>query len=173
MKRPDARTVSLMLVLGVAACASAGGTVKGGEPAFDAAAPEVTAATGCIIGADAGSGTTWTDLYRDFFGPNGAGSCVGNGTCHGDPSKPGSSASKFVCEDKDACRASMVSEESGLVILPRDAADPHNSGLVQELRRKNADGTVSGLMPKRPNCAFDTDAIARIETWIKNNAPND
>jgi hypothetical protein len=30
---------------------------------------------------DAGSGATFTDLYRDFFGPTGKASCAGDGLC--------------------------------------------------------------------------------------------
>ena len=55
----------------------------------------------------------------------------------------------------------------------KDMANPDLSGLVQELRRKRADGMIVGLMPKSPACVFEQPAIDRIDTWIKNGAPND
>lgn len=77
-----------------AACSSATGTVKGGEPAFDAAPPNVE--TPQLEGG--AGGHTWTDLYRDYFGPTGVASCQGNGSCHGDPSQSGAlTLPHFVC----------------------------------------------------------------------------
>jgi hypothetical protein len=168
--------VGFGLLVFVAACVNATTDVKGGEGLFDTTPPpsSVTPQT-CDIGADAGSGTHWSDLYRDFFGPTGAASCAGNGTCHGDANQSGAKSSGgYVCgANKDDCRASLLSENTGLIALPADQAAPEKSGLVTELRRKKADGTVVGLMPKTPACVFEPEAIDRITTWIKNGAPND
>jgi hypothetical protein len=60
-----------------------------------------------------------------------------------------------------------------LVIVPDVQTKPENSGLIQELRRRADDGTITGLMPKRPQCIFEPAAIDRIQTWLKNGAPND
>jgi hypothetical protein len=84
------------------------------------------------------------------------------------------SSGGFVCPtDKAACRTSLLSADTGLVMIPKDQASPELSGLVQELRRRKPDGTVVGLMPKRPACVFEQLAIDRIQTWIKNGAPDD
>jgi len=163
----------------VVACATATGSVTGGEPIFDASPPVATAepdggGSNCIIGDDAGSGTTWTDLYRDFFGPKAAASCAGDGACHGDANQQGSKSSDgFVCgADKAACRQTML--DTKLVNVPSDQASPENSGLVVEIRKVKADGKLDGLMPLRPACvAFEPAAVDRITTWIKNGAPDD
>jgi hypothetical protein len=168
----------LAIMVGVAACVNATSDVQGGDKLFDTAEPQPDAAAGalsCDIGADAGTGTTWTSLYTDFFGPSGAAKCSGDGTCHGDKTQAGAvSSGGYVCgPDKAACRASLLDPGTGLVQLPHDQADPSLSGLVQELRRRKPDGTVVGLMPKRPACIFEQAAIDRVQTWIKNGAPDD
>ncbi len=121
---------------------------------------------------DAGSGTKWTDLYRDFFGPSGRASCAGDGACHGAPNQAGAiTAGGFVCADEAGCRTKMI--ESGLVRLPADASDPSSSTLVRILRKRNPDGSVTGIMPKRPAYVFSKTSIGRIETWIASGAKPD
>jgi hypothetical protein len=175
-------TATALAILGCAvafsACATATGDVQGGEPRPDTGeqgATQPPPPPACVIDAMTGSGTTWSDLYRDFFGPTGKASCAGNGTCHGDATQQGAKSSGgYVCAgDKVACRASLLSDDTGLIQLPRDQTEPEASGLVQELRRRKPDGSVVGLMPKTPECVFESAAIDRIETWIKNGAPND
>ena len=166
----------LAVAAAAAACVNATSDTKGGEPLFDTTPPASTGAVSCEIGADAGSGTTFTDLYRDFFGPTGAASCAGNGTCHGDANQSGArSSGGYVCgASKDDCRASMLAMGTGPLVDPsKDPTNPELSGLVQELRRRKTDGTVVGLMPKSPACVFEQPAIDRIQAWIKNGAPND
>ncbi len=78
------------------ACTDAGGHVSGGELAFEggAAAPTGEAGPG------GGTGTTFTDLYRDFFGPTGAAKCAGNGMCHGAADQAGAVATGgYICPD--------------------------------------------------------------------------
>ncbi len=123
---------------------------------------------------DSGSGTTWTDLYRDLFGPTGQASCAGDGLCHGSASQAGARGSNgFVCADKDACYASMTAASPGLV-TSTDTTDPTKSVLYLTLRHRRTDGSVTGSMPKRPfSYVFSTASMARIATWIQSGAKND
>jgi hypothetical protein len=155
-----------------AACTSASDDTSGGDPKFDAEAPPPP--NDCEPTAAPGAPATWSGLFSDYFGPKGQASCSSEaGNCHGAATDPGAKFSGgYVCAaNKDECRDTMMT--SGLVRVPEDGADPSKSGLVQELRRKTASGKVEGLMPKRPACVFQPAAIERIQTWIKNGAPND
>lgn len=144
------------------ACGDASTEVSGGVPRFDAAAPQATG-TG-------GTGTTWSSLYGDLFGPSGAASCKGSGACHGDGEQAGALGSGgFVCADKDGCVASLKSV--GLV-KDSDKGQPDNSAFYRVLRRVE-NGQTLGLMPKSPAYVFSDGDLARIKTWIANGAPND
>lgn len=122
---------------------------------------------------DAGAGVTWTALYRDLFGPTTPSGCAGSGACHGSAGESGAQASNgYVCATKGGCRESMLSLETGLV-QSRDFAAPSKSMLVDVLRRRDANGTIVGSMPKRSSYVFSSDSIRRIETWIANGAPDD
>jgi hypothetical protein len=91
--------VSGGLLLPMAACTDAGGKASGGELTFEAGTPVVTQEAG----PGQGTGTAFSDLYRDFFGPKGAAKCSGNGSCHGGPTQPGALASGgYVCPDSQA-----------------------------------------------------------------------
>src|SRR5262245_12630143 len=74
------------LVVG-AACASAHGEVLGGDLVADAGAltpgpPPCNAAE--LANVDCGTGSKWSELYRDIFGPtNQPGSCSIQSKCHG------------------------------------------------------------------------------------------
>lgn len=168
-------------VLGAAACATATGDVSGGDARFDASAPAFDDSSDFGEGGvppedlrDAGSGTTWTALYRDLFGPSAPSGCAGDGDCHGTATQAGAEASGgFVCADQAGCRDSLLSPSTGLV-QAKDAAEPSKAALIFELRHRNAAGKVVGIMPKRPaSYVFSHDSMARIETWIQNGSPND
>ena len=144
--------------------------IKGGEAKYDASAPvDDTVSEG---GVDSGSGITWTDLYRDFFGnaPQGAG-CNGDGKCHGDASLAGAQGSGgFVCGDKNTCFAGLTGSVG--LVQSSDKAMPQSSYLVSTLRHKT-NGVQVGSMPKRPAGFVFTEAdIARIGDWIAAGAQN-
>lgn len=173
---------TVLLVTGaaaLAACADASGEVRGGDPRFDAAppgpAPEEDAAADAgpfpedLL--DAGTGATWTDLYRDLFGPTGGASCAGDGLCHGSADQAGAVASGFVCDSQAGCRASMLGN-SGLV-KSADFTAPQQSFLATIVRRRRSDGSLLGSMPKRPAYVFSRASMERIQTWIQNGAPDD
>lgn len=123
---------------------------------------------------DGGSGVTFADLYRDFFGPTGQASCAGDGLCHGGPDKAGAlGSSGYVCgSDKDACYAAMTGTPG--LVTSQDTTDPTKSTLYLVARHRRPDGTLAGSMPKRPvRYVFSTASMERIATWIKNGAKND
>jgi hypothetical protein len=144
---------------------------EGGDARFDAA-PPTTGSNACSGDAneDAGSGTTWGDLYRDFFGPTGKASCAGNGACHGDTSQAGYNGSGYQCPGTAAeCYAGITATTPGLV-TPGPVGDPTTTGLYLILRKCSG----GGLMPKAPaTVEFTAADMARIAAWIQAGAPND
>lgn len=181
-RRSGAQAVilSLMLAAPLFSCTAATGSFEGGQAKFDAAPPAPT--PGGTAG-DNGSGITWSDLYRDYFGPTGAASCAGNGACHGAVGKPGYLASDYLCSDKDQCWASLRDKDpvptnnSGL-IKDSDLAAPDASQLLaRELRHdeKQPDGSTKrvGSMPKTPQYKFTETGYGRIRDWMKAGGNND
>ncbi len=179
--RAHLRSFSIVLLGGLAlasavACssdpASSGGDAgspvgeDGGDTSTEVDRPEER--------TDAGSGATFTDLYRDFFGPTGQASCAGDGLCHGSPEKAGAKGSSgFVCAtEKAACWTSMTTGASALVTAA-DATSPSTSALVLSIRHRRPDGGVVGNMPKRPLYVFSVASMQRITTWIAAGAKND
>jgi hypothetical protein len=147
-------------------------TEEGGDARFDAS-PETVADDGgvCAEDTDAGSGDTWTSLYRDYFGPTGKASCAGTGACHGDTSQAGYQGSGYVCPSTAAqCYAGITATAAGLVTPGPPGSDPTTTGLYGVLR-KCAGG---GSMPKVPATVFFTAGdMARIDAWIQAGALDD
>lgn len=171
--------VSVMVAGWSVACSTDDTTVPTGTTARDGGTIDQTEPDAAPDGdrpedrADAGTGTRWTDLYRDFFAPAAPASCAGDGLCHGSMDKAGARGSGgFICPTQDGCWASMTGPDAGLV-TPSDTTDPANSALLLTLRHRREDGSVAGTMPKRPVYVFSTASIERIATWIQNGAPND
>jgi hypothetical protein len=161
------------LAAALIACSQATGEVRGGEltdagveaveqPPFDAGAT-------CF-----GSGTKWSDLYRDIFGPTGRpGSCSFRSECHGTPEGTGArSGSGIQCFDEKGCRQSFFDKN---IITPQDSAAPEKSGLfVGLLRVRKPDGTITGFMPQQPaDYVFPDTCVERIKTWIRDGAKDD
>lgn len=122
---------------------------------------------------DAGTGATFTDLYRDLFGPTGKASCAGDGLCHGAPEKAGAKGSSgFVCSDATTCWTTLTTGGSALVTAS-DASSPTTSALYLTLRHRRDDGSIVGNMPKRPLYVFSSASMDRVTTWIRNGAKND
>jgi len=164
----------------LSSCTAATGSFEGGQAKFDAALPEPT--PGADRG-DNGTGITWTDLYRDYFGPGAAASCAGTGACHGGTGQPGFKSSRYLCPDKDQCWASMrdkapdVAMQSGLV-KESDLGMPESSLLLAIELRHDAlqpDGTTKrvGSMPKTPQYKFTPVGLGRIRDWAKAGGKND
>jgi hypothetical protein len=168
--------------------------LNGGDLAYDAAPPNVE------VQRPDGGGHTWTDLYRDFFGPTGVASCAGNGHCHGDPSQPGAQASFYVCappasdagvaptaeagSNADAALAAdaVASEPDSFAAARAACLDSMKSaGLVAagtafsdsrlySVLRKESGG---GYMPQSPPYSFSADDIQRMTDWVAAGANND
>jgi hypothetical protein len=166
----------LVAVLGAAACATASGEVSGGdpktEPVVDAGGAPVDAGPTTFPEdlVDAGSGTTWTALYRDLFGPTGVTSCAGNGTCHGGADQAGAKSAGFLCADQKGCRQSLVDVGQ---VRTRDTTAPDKSLLVLTLRHRADSGNIVGIMPKTPPFVFPRSAMDRVKTWIAAGFPDD
>lgn len=166
MVRVHAGLVVAFVLSGVVgACAEASSdTVSGGGPRFDPT-PEAPPAQPSNPAADAGSGTTFTDLYRDFFGPQAPASCSGPGltACHG--AKDHSGGNIFVCAaDKAECRTGIAGLAAGATFK--------DSLLFDILRKNPAFG--SNRMPKAPKTyTFEQPAIDRIGAWVAAGAKDD
>jgi hypothetical protein len=158
------------LALG-AACAEAGGEVVGGE-LTDAGA--LAFERPVFTGVNIGSGSKWSDLYRDIFSPIGRpGSCAYTPNCHGSPDGAGAKARGGIqCFDQAGCRQSLIDKNQ---VRTRDAAAPDNAPLlIGLLRIKKPDGTIVGFMPKEPSSfAFPEKSLERIRAWIANGIPDD
>jgi hypothetical protein len=121
----------------------------------------------CTVEPAPGTGTTWTELYADYFGDHGRASCAGTSaaspSCHGAPSQVGTTFSTFECPpgDAGACYASMKTD----VLSAYD--------LVASVLRG---ATCSGIlcnMPLAPEIySFTAADEARIAAWIDSGAPN-
>lgn len=165
----------MVALIGAAACSTTAGEDR---REGSSSAPTMQVGTDLSDGgsdkrAEEGAGSTWSDVYRDLFGPTAPASCAGAGMCHGSAEESGASASHgYVCATKDGCRASILSSETGLV-QPGDAVSPERSTLVQVLRRRSTNGSIVGSMPKRSSFVFSDAAMNRITTWIRNGAPDD
>ena len=112
------------------------------------------------------AGTTWSSLYRDYFGPAGQASCAGDGNCHGSVSEPGYARSHFLCPTDGGltqCYAGMTSLGDGgaNLVLPAGgfSADELNMILCQD------DGNV-GVMPLECSYIFTPIDIERIADWV-------
>jgi hypothetical protein len=170
MKRRTSLAVTvpvLALSASFAACAKATGEVHGGDD-------EVTTTPAAFVGCDltetidAGSGTKWSDLYRDLFGPTSAAKCA-NPACHGSEDGAGFKTSSFKCFDEKGCRQGML--DYGLVSIERDPKDPESSALVGIVRHCDEERKTKGTMPDQPRSYyFSRASLARIEDWIRGGA---
>jgi hypothetical protein len=170
-------SLSALALLALAACSSAPGAEEGGAVLFTPTAastsPSDAGDDACSSNAnvDAGFGSGWSDLYRDYFGPTGQASCAGTaGACHGDPTATGAVNSDYVCAGTVAgCYAGITSGSAGLVTIGDTTDDPTTSGLYGVLRK----ACIGGEMPKQPaNFFFSAADMKRITDWIGAGAPN-
>lgn len=171
MKVPSTWSPGAVLALAVAfaACSEAGGDIRGGD--LTDAGAEATTAPPMTEGPCVGSGTKWSDLYRDIFGPTEQpGSCSFRSHCHGTAEGRGAQVG-IHCFDEKGCRTSFI--EKGLVSAS-DAAAPDQAALfVGLLRLRKPDGTISGFMPETPsNYLYSPACLDRMKAWIKDGAPD-
>jgi hypothetical protein len=121
----------------------------------------------CQTEPEAGTGSTWTELYNDFFGGHGRAACAGNGGCHGSSNAPGVLASNgYECPPdgdagKDTCYTTMQnSGYASSLVAP--------SGV---LRTVQCPGCLMPLAPTQIYEFSQTD-VDRISAWIDAGMPN-
>jgi hypothetical protein len=148
-------------------CDGATGSVKGGEP---------------VLCPPSNAGSTWTDLYADYFGPCGRAGCSGQSECHLDASSAGVPLSGFVCG------ATQQSCWEGVALgIPPDAGGvfpPIVTGgeLLSALHKSQPTGqdlddmpcgeaAISAACPPASSpYAFTPSDLARISSWIQQGA---
>jgi hypothetical protein len=158
------------LASAVPACVNAPESATGGDFLFDAEAPINTSPH------DAGTGSKWSDLYRDFFGPTGQASCTTTGDCHGTMDQSGARAIGFVCgQTKDDCYMSMLTSIVPPGGTPAGARIPAESTVLYQNVRKimPANGAPQGTMPRSSTFAFSPADLQRIAAWMNAGALND
>jgi hypothetical protein len=156
----------VVAAVAIGACSNAPNGVTGGGDVFDAT-PPIAPATHC---AD-GTGVTWTDLYRDCFGP-GYADCGGTGGCHRSSQDTGTSFSGFLCgTSKESCYEGMVGIDS--LVTPSGTQEPEKTRLYAALRKAPPLTSPERAMPNNTGFAFSAGDLARISAWIKNGAKND
>ena len=186
----SARTLAAStLVFALASCSGATGTTNP-DPAvliFDASPVVMPQTDACATAG--GSGSTWTALYRDYFGPSGAASCATNGgDCHGSATQTGAKQSGYVCgASQDECFKGMTvgSDPADFPPLvpaggtPQDggAQTPMQTALYTAMRLQVANATdpmctALTCMPKLSCFEFTAADVARIEGWIIAGAQN-
>jgi len=122
------------------------------------------------------AGTTWTALYRDYFGnvaPNMPG-CAGEGDCHGSTSSPGYQNTGYLCpkNDKDDCYASLTSQaDGGAGLLTPDAS--FSDDLLSQVLCQTSSNFQGAEMPLYCPYTFTAIDLERIGDWVANGAPND
>jgi hypothetical protein len=157
---------ALCTALALAALFACSDTTPTGGEVSDAAVEQPPARPLLPDAPAPGTGTTWSDLYRDIFSRGDAGSCTFKSFCHGNVDGTGYKAG-LKCTSKDECRGSLFS--LNLV----NTAEPEKSFLLTGLLRAVRSGEVTGIMPKEPaNYVFHPDTLKRIETWIREGAQN-
>lgn len=165
-----------MVLAAAAACAEAGGEPTGGQltPAGQlATTPPVFAPPVVDAGADCGTGTKWSELYRDIFGSGKPGSCNFASSCHGNPEGEGAKAGAGIkCFDEAGCRLSIIEQN---LAKPSNAAKPEDAFLFKGiLRVVNSSGRTVGIMPKEPaSYVYSTACLDRMKGWIANGVPAD
>jgi hypothetical protein len=162
------------LLLGPYGCSDGTAAMPGidaGSAPFDAGSEEEAAAPAmvdyCAEAGSRGDGSTFADLYRDFFGPTGQASCSARSICHVPGGTGMQATGGYQCSpDEPTCWASMTS-----TIVPEGGSPtPEQTSLYQVLR-KAPPTAGSGPMPRNSAFAFCPDDLARIRDWIEAGAP--
>jgi hypothetical protein len=163
-------------IVGVgAACSDAGGNASGGDFVFDAAAPKAVDAQP-IPGGD-----TWAELYRDYFGMNGAASCSGDPDrgimgCHATDNDTGTKSSYFKCGmSADECWQGMTNQNSIVPFVGGVAeyqSDPTRTLLYRALRKVTIppDPGVKAMPNTTGGFSFTDDDLKRVTDWIHEGA---
>lgn len=122
----------------------------------------------CADAGDRGDGSTFTDLYRDFFGPTGVASCSRRSLCHVPGGKGALNSGGYVCvPDQSTCWAAMT----GSIVPDGGSPTPEQTTMYKALRKAPPTGG-SGPMPFQSSFAFCPNDLQRISAWISAGAAN-
>jgi hypothetical protein len=117
----------------------------------------------CADAGGRGEGSTFADLYRDFFGPTGLASCSARSICHVPGGTGAQTSGGYECApDEPSCWASMTS-----TIVPEGGSATPDQTTLYLVLRKAPPTAGTGPMPRNSGFAFCPDDLARIETWIE------
>jgi hypothetical protein len=148
-----------------ASCSDATGAAYGGAELFDPSPPqppEQAKAGPGIPGA-----ATWSALYADYFGPNGAASCTSRTSCHGSADQAGAIESHYVCgSTQSECYAGITNADAKLLT----AGTTFDKTTLYRVLRKVKGG---GVMPKAPRYVFVDIDLKRLSDWYAAGAKND
>jgi hypothetical protein len=160
-KAAPSRAIALLLAsFALTACAAepAESSVDGGS---DAGTSDY-----CLDAGNRGDGSTFSDLYRDFFGPTGQATCGAQSICHVAGGTGAQTSGGYVCvPDQKACWSSMTST----IVPSGGVATPEETTLYKALR-KAPPMPGSGPMPRNSSFAFCPDDLKRIAAWISSGA---
>jgi hypothetical protein len=120
----------------------------------------------CADAGDRGDGSTFSDLYRDFFGPTGGASCSAQSICHVSGGTGAKTSGGYVCApDQQSCWSAMTST----IVPSGGSASPEDTTLYKALR-KAPPTPGSGPMPRNSSFAFCPGDLKRIAAWISSGA---
>lgn len=165
-RRRGVGSAAVVLVI-AAGCSDATGTSTGGTPLFDASpAPTPAPAEGGIPG-----GSTWAELYGDYFGPGAHASCARAG-CHLTAADPGAAGSGFVCgPTKEECHASLTATGTNAPKPPLLEGQTFQDTRLHRVLRKTS--PAEGIMPASSTFAFAPSDVRRLSDWFTAGKKND
>jgi hypothetical protein len=161
---------ALFLLASSTGCTDATGEIIGGQPLFVEGddASDDAGPSECLDAGDRGSGSTFTDLYRDFFGPTGLASCTAMSACHISPMGRGYKNTHYTCSpDQSTCWMTMTTS----IVPSGGSATPETTTMYRALR-KAPPIPHSGPMPLGSTFAFCPSDLQRIAEWIADGAQN-
>jgi hypothetical protein len=167
--------VAVLSVLAIALCASAcSGRTEANDP-IDAST-DMDAALDADDDANDGGESTWTSLYRDYFGLSGVASCAGAptaaGGCHASRADTGSLASGFNCGmTQESCYAGITAPQS--IVPAGGSATPETTLLYRSLRSTLPPQPGISPQPQSSTFAFSSADLQRIAEWIQRGAMDD
>lgn len=148
-------------------------------PGDDAGAPK-DASTGMDAPAQPTftleAGSTWTALYRDYFGNNTqvhTAGCANGGFCHASTSDDGYARSGYLCPDgdKESCYKSFTMSGVGFV-MPDGGFTTDGLGMILCQVNDAGEPVGDGFMPY--NCVYNFTPVdvQRIEAWLAAGYPD-
>jgi hypothetical protein len=170
----------------VGACSSSSTPDKADASSSKDSGIRVDAGTMADVGIDAGppqpvfsadAGSTWTALYRDYFGNEAASNtagCANGSICHGSMTESGFQTSNFYCpkENAKACYVSFTSQDAGPYLVSPDAGWENDDLSMILCQVDDAGAPLGGVMPYLCVYNFTPSDVTRIKAWIAAGYPD-